>query len=95
MDHVLKNKHETLGVFSAFIIFFMKMNPPQSKKIPVTNYENGAYHYVSIILPPEKEGGPPPLPRILAAITMKRTTHIYWRAIYFILIILLPRKEGG
>ena len=23
MDHVLKNKHETLGVFSAFIIFFM------------------------------------------------------------------------
>jgi len=23
MDHVLKNKHETLGVFSAFIIFFI------------------------------------------------------------------------
>ncbi len=23
MDHILKNKHETLGVFSAFIIFFI------------------------------------------------------------------------
>ena len=26
---------------------------------------------------------------------MKRTRHIYWRVIHFILTILLPEKEGG